>query len=590
MEAEADSCSWCFWTLLIVGGIIVWQLISWINPFPRGYKKPSRPAVRPGEQPSYSGRPVVSRSPATGEFINEENGATREEVDAALNKAVEAQKDWGKASFEERAAFLYDLMQYVVDHQEEICSVSVLDTGKTMMEAYYGEVLTTCEKLRHLITYGADALKPESRRPPFLLMFNKSARVEYYPFGVIGIIVPWNYPVHNVISAVSAAVFTGNAAVVKVSEWSNGSRIFLERMFRGLLANRGWNPDLIQLLPGYGDTGAALCSNPKINKILFIGSPQTGKLVMSAASANLTPVILELGGKDPLIVLDDAEFDHAVDVALRGVFINQGQNCIAAERVYVQRKIYDKFKDTVQKKVLALRQGAPVPKSVISKEQFVDCGAMTMPGQVDIVDRLVADAIANGASCLAGGKRPRADGENAEHIVFYPPTLLADLDPDMNIVKNEVFGPVMLLIPFDSDDHVVEMANSTPYALGCSIFSTNYSRAEALGRRIQSGMLTINDFGLSYLIQSLPFGGCKVSGFGKFNGPEGLKEFSIQKSVVTDRFPVRTKAPRFTQYPVPAAAPMVVQNAVSLLYSGSLSKKANSLVGLVTNLIATTKE
>jgi len=215
---------------------------------------------------------------------------------------------------------------------------------------------------------------------------------------------------------------------------------------------------------------------------------------------------------------------------------------------------------------------------------------MTMPRQVDIVDDLVKDAIDNGASCLAGGKRPSFEGEDAKHLVFYPPTLLADLDPNMRIVKNEVFGPVMLLIPFDSDNEVVAMANSTPYALGCSIFSTNYGRAEALGRRISSGMLTINDFGLSYLIQALPFGGCKLSGFGKFNGPEGLKEFSVQKSVVTDRFPFRTKAPRFTQYPVPSAAPLVVENAVSLLYSGSASKKLNALLGLVSNVIKTTKQ
>jgi acyl-CoA reductase-like NAD-dependent aldehyde dehydrogenase len=313
-------------------------------------------------------------------------------------------------------------------------------------------------------------------------------------------------------------VFAGNAAVVKVSEWATASRQRFDGVFRQLLARRGWSPDLVQLLPGYGDTGAALCRSPRVGKILFIGSPATGKRVMSAASAQLTPVVLELGGKDPFIVLPDAEFDHAVEVALRGVFINNGQNCLAAERLYIHRSIYDKFREEILRRARELRLGVPPCLRAAGDEQGegqVDCGAMTMPGQVEIVASLVSDALDRGARLLLGGisRLPSEQEGEERHRLFFPPTILADVTHEMRIVNEEAFGPVMLLIPFDSDAQLVEMANGTGYGLGGSIFSTDYARAERIGKQISSGMLTINDFGLGYLIQSLPFGGCKVCTF-----------------------------------------------------------------------------
>jgi len=566
-------------TLLVVA--IVYAAYQ-LNPFPKGYRKPSRKPFERKEAPvTFTGRPIPCHNPGSGEYLGDDVSATPEEVNECVRRAAVAQEDWGKASFEEREAFLYDLLQYVVDHQEEICKLSVADTGKTMMEAYYGEILTTCEKLRHLITYGRQALKSEKRSVP-LLLFLKSARVEYYPLGVIGIIIPWNYPFHNAISAVASAVFAGNAAVVKVSEWSTFSRKAYENMFQSVLAKRGYNPDLIQLLPGYGDTGGALCQCPQVNKILFIGSPQTGKRVMEAAASNLTPVILELGGKDAFIVLKDAEIDHAVEVALRGVFINQGQNCIAAERLFIEESIFQEFSDRVARVATKFRLGCPVQAKIVESKDVVDCGAMTMPGQVEKVAALVEDAISKGAKVLAGGQRV---GEKGSHKLFYPPTVLTNLNDSMLIVHEETFGPVMLLRSFKTDDEVVRLANDSEFGLGCSIFARDYKRAEAIGKRILSGMCTFNDFGISYLIQSLPFGGVKMSGFGRFNGVEGLREFSRQKSIVTDRFPIRTKAPRFTQYPIPTKAPLAVSNAVTFLYSGSLSNKLNSGIQLVKALL-----
>jgi acyl-CoA reductase-like NAD-dependent aldehyde dehydrogenase len=531
---------------------------------PRSYKLSSTEFAK--------GEVMHAINPATGEHICDVHSYTAEDVVEVVKRARVAQAEWAETSFDERRAVLADLLHTIVRNQDQICRLSMQDTGKTKMEAEYGEVLTTCEKIRHLIRNGEAALKPEGRSAP-LLLFLKKARVEYYPLGVIGIIIPWNYPFHNVASAVVAALFTGNAAVVKVSEFSLSSKDYFEELFRKVLADRGHNPDLVTLMTGGGETGAALVQSG-VDKILFIGSPQTGKRIMAGAAATLTPVILELGGKDPLIVLEDADFDHAVEVALRGVFVNCGQNCIAAERIYVSEKIFDKFEKVVAEKVNAFRQGP----AILGKCTY-DCGSMTMPRQLEIVDELVQDAVKNGAKILAGGERNQEFSEG----LFYKPTVLSNVHQNMRIVNEEAFGPVMLLIKFKSDDEVIKMANGTPYALGCSIISNDLKRAERLAKKIVSGMVTINDFGVSYLIQNLPFGGVNISGFGRFNGPEGLREFSRTKSVVTDRFPgVLTKAPRFTRYPIPDAAPALVQSAICLFYG---EENIMGKIGYAVNLV-----
>ena len=304
---------------------------------------------------------------------------------------------------------------------------------------------------------------------------------------------------------------------------------------------------------------------------------------MIAAAENLTPVILELGGKDAFIVLKDAELDHAVEVALRGVFVNQGQNCIAAERILVESEIYQEFCDKVTKIASKFRQGCPNCSIIQSADQFVDCGSMNMPIQVQKVTDLVQDALNHGARAVVGG-HVREEYKGTRKL-FFPPTILVDVTPDMRIVKEETFGPVMLIMKFSSNEEVVNLANDSAFGLGCSLFSRDYKRAELIGKQILSGMLTINDFGISYLIQTLPFGGIKMSGFGRFNGIEGLREFCRIKSVVTDRFPVRTKAPRFTSYPVPTKAPIAVSNAVIMLYSNKALDKLKAAINLVKVLI-----
>lgn len=290
-----------------------------------------------------------------------------------MTKAKEAQKLYSQTSFDQRRALLKTILAWVVDNQDKICALASRDSGKTVIDGSFGEILTTCEKLRWTISNGEQALAPEYRSPG-MIMSHKVPRVEYHPVGVMGCIVSWNYPFHNVMGPVISALMAGNASVIKCSEHVAWSTSFWQSVFDAALEIHGFDKNIVRLVNGWADAGAALVETA--DKITFIGSPEVGKLVMKHASATLTPVILELGGKDVAVVFDDADYDQVVQVSLRGTFQNAGQNCAGLERLVVQAGIYDKFVSDMEKRVADLRVGPP-----LGKEQ-VDMGAMTMYTQV----------------------------------------------------------------------------------------------------------------------------------------------------------------------------------------------------------------
>jgi acyl-CoA reductase-like NAD-dependent aldehyde dehydrogenase len=507
------------------------------------------------------------------------NVMTPVEVRAAVARAKNAQKSWGKTTFKQRGAVLASLMEYVLAHQDEIVASSCRVSGKTKLEAEFGEVLTTLEKCRYTMKYGANALKDEYRSPPALL-FLKSAKMEYHPMGVIAAIIPWNYPFHNAFSAIISAIYAGNGCCVKVSEYASASAREYEKIMRDILIKHHADPELVQFIVGDGSSGAALI-NGGVDKVLFIGSPQVGKLVMKTAADTLTPVVLELGGKDAFIITDNCDFDEACDIAMRGVFTNCGQNCVAAERIYVHAKVYDEFVSRMTRRVNALTQGPPMTG-------HYDCGAMTMARQLEIVDELVKDAKTKGARVLAGGKRNSdpacANGQ------FYMPTLIVDCTHEMKVVTDEAFGPIMAVLKFETDEQVVEMANGTDYGLSAVVFCKDYARARRLGDALVAGTIIINDFGIPYLVQDLPFGGVKISGFGKFNGPEGLRSFSNQKVIVNDRFGIRTTAPAFTKYPIPSHSFKLTQHALHFIYESNWFTSLSHAGKMLGMLISPPKE
>ena len=283
-----------------------------------------------------------------------------------------------------------------------------------------------------------------------------------------------------------------------------------------------------------------------------------GRRVLEGTSENLTPVILELGGKDPLIVCDDADLDQAVAGAMSGVFIAAGQMCLAAERVYVMDGIYDRFVSAVVKEVSALRQGDPLQGGGAQMPASVDVGAMTMPGQVDIVERLVNDALAKGAKALVGGHRDRSRPGQ-----FFQPTVLTGVTHDMEILTNECFGPVMCILRTRDDEDAIRLANDSGFGLGSTVFSKDHERARRIADRLVAGSTCINDYGLCYMANALPFGGVKQSGFGRLNGREGLRACCNIKSVLPDRFPLHLPA---KIYPVRSGDYEMVHATVNLLY------------------------
>jgi acyl-CoA reductase-like NAD-dependent aldehyde dehydrogenase len=580
----------CQWPMYLCGLAVVYLTYkTWV--VRGGRRAPSLPARDDKRTlPRGTGPKMVCTNPATGETLPDDiREYTADDVQKAYQSAAAAAKDWAKTNFAERRATLMEISDWIIENQETIIEMSVRESGKTKTEASLGEVMTSCEKIRWLVAHGEGCLATESRPVPSLLM-TKSARVEYYPLGVIGIIVPWNYPFFNIISAVVAALFSGNGAVVKPSEITSASAKPIEDMFRMILARRGHNPDLVQIVTGFSETGKALVTSG-VDKILFIGSAMVGKLVMRAASANLTPVILELGGKDPFIVFDDVNIPNVADVAIRGAFINCGQNCIAAERIYVHEAIYDKFIEEVVSRMEKTAQGP----SLIGKRRY-DFGAITMKNQAKSVENLVQDAVKKGARLVMGGHRIAEDSkheckdERADGGVYFEPTILADVTHKMEIANEETFGPVMTIIKFSNEDELIDMVNCTAYGLASSVFSGDYSRAERVGNRVVAGMCTINDFAMVPMVQSLPFGGVGHSGFGAFNGKEGLRGFSRTRSVVTDRLPFPMAAPAFLQYPVASNAKDIVKHGVRMVFGDSWTGSAVSLAKMLKEIVTSPKK
>lgn len=514
-------------------------------------------------------RTVPCHDPATLEPLGSVTAMDEAAVRAVVRRARDVQPAWGKTSFAERRAVLRAFLDYIVQNQSKICELASRDSGKTMVDAALGEVFPVCEKIRYVLDNGERDLAPEPRGSGFLM--HKKAWVEYPPLGVVGVIAPWNFPFHNIYCPVVPALFAGNAVVVKVSEHTSWSAAPLIAMLRDVLAARGHDPDLLQVVTGFGDTGAALVRSG-VDKIFFTGSPQNGAKVMATASEGLVPVVLELGGKDPMIICDDADLEHAAAQAMLGVFTACGQMCVGAERVYVFDAVYDRFLDIVKERVSKLRQGPPL------SGEIVDVGAMTMPGQLDILERLVADAVKKGAKIVTGGKR-RADAKGQ----FFEPTLLVDVDHSMDITQKEQFGPIMVVVRVRDEEHAIQLANDCPYALGSSVFSKDTRRAERLARRIRAGMTVVNDYGLAYMIQSLPFGGVGLSGFGRINGKEGLRACCNEKAMVTDR--VRLGG-GVAVYPIRKSTFGLTESAIGLIYSRGAGAKVKAAASLVKNLIA----
>jgi len=436
-------------------------------------------------------------------------------VAAAVARARTAQPAWDRLGARRRATLLRLARRVMVRDRAEILARLERETGKARFDVV-GELLGVCLDLGGLTRRAPRWLK--RRRVSTRPLFGKRGYVAYRPRGVVGIISPWNAPLNLALGDAIPALLAGNAVVIKPSELAP---LAVARACAAL--NRVLPAGVLQVVIGAGPTGAALVD--EVDLICVTGSTATGRRVMERAARRLTPVLLELGGKDPMIVCADADLDRAAAAAAWGGCLMTGQVCMSVERVYVEAPVAEAFTAKLVEHMRAIRTGAN------GAAADIDYGPFTSPRQIEIVERHVADAVARGAQVLTGGARVTTGGG-----VGFAPTVLANVDHSMVVMREETFGPIVPVMQVADVDEAVRLANDSPYGLNASVFTRDVARGIAIAERLESGNACVNECVLSAGVPALPFGGVKQSGVGtRHGGAEGLRQFCVKQALLVER-------------------------------------------------------
>jgi succinate-semialdehyde dehydrogenase/glutarate-semialdehyde dehydrogenase len=461
---------------------------------------------------------IISFDPATGEEVGRASIATSEEVSGAVKRARRAQNDWHEQGYAARKRIVMRARRIVLEELEEIALLVSRETGKPVAEAISMELAPTLDLMQFFARRTKQMLRSERLDIGQYGLMGRTSRIVYKPLGVVGIISPWNFPWAIPLGEVVMALMAGNAVVLKPSELTPLTGLKIAEVFK----RAGLPEGVLQVLTGDGRTGAALVA-AGVDKIMFTGSVATGKRVAESAAQTLTPVVLELGGKDPMIVLEDADVETAASAALWGAFSNSGQACASVERCYVHESIAQAFIKSVVEKAGTLRQSAGTTENT-------DIGAMSSERQLHIVEEHVRDAIERGANVLAGGKR-------ASHLAgsFYEPTILADVDHTMLVMREETFGPVLPVMTFKTEDEAVRLANDSVFGLTASVWTKHPRRGRKVAERLEAGTVMVNEVLYTHGIAQTPWGGMKQSGLGRTHGRLGLLELVAPQHVHVNR-------------------------------------------------------
>jgi succinate-semialdehyde dehydrogenase/glutarate-semialdehyde dehydrogenase len=508
--------------------------------------------------PRKTGNQFTVYNPANHESVGSLHAFAADEIAGAVAKARAAQADWAGTPLSARLRIIRRFQQLVCDQKDAIAAVITREAGKPLAEAISTEVLVVLDTTKFLLDTVPAFLRPEAIPHANPVMKLKSGLLCREPYGVVGIISPWNYPFSLPAVQALTALATGNAVVLKPSEFTPFSSLELKRLLR----EAGLHPDLLQVITGEGPAGAALLESP-IDKLIFTGSVATGKRVAQAAAARLLPVVLELGGKDPMIVLADANVDVASSAAVWGAFMNAGQTCLSVERCYVHESIYDAFLKSCVDKTARLQLGP-------GADPATDVGPMIHERQMHIVEGHVADALEHGAQLLAGGRPLPQLGPN-----FFAPTILAGVEHSMAIMREETFGPVLPVRSFKTEDEAIGLANDSEFGLAASIWTRDRAHGEALARRVNAGTVMVNDLIACFGISEAPHGGIKASGIGRTHGRFGLEEMVWPKYVDSDRVPGMKKLWWYGYGPV---FKNQMSGFIEVLFNGNLIKRLHGSI------------
>lgn len=462
---------------------------------------------------------IVSFNPATGEEVGRVRNNSAEDVEKAVERSRRAFEVWQKTPFSERKRIVMRAREVILEEMDEIARLISDEMGKPVAESYSVEIVPILDLMQYFARNAEKILKPRRIGIGLLGLMGRSSKIINRPLGVVAIISPWNFPLAIPLGEVVMALMAGNTVIVKPSELTPliGERI------GEIFAKAKLPKDVLQILSGDGRTGAALVEAAP-DKIMFTGSVATGKRIAEAAAKNLTPVVLELGGKDPMIVFADADLEKAASGAVWGAFSNSGQACSSVERLYVEEPVAEKFTRLIVEKTEKIRQG-------LGSEETTDIGSMSSEEQLKTVEDHVADFSRSGAEILTGGKRnPNFEG------VFFEPTVISKAKNSMRAMREETFGPTLPIATFKTEKEVIELANDTDFGLTASVWTGDLKRGKRVAEKILAGTVTVNEVLYTHGIGQTPWGGFKNSGYGRTHGREGLLELVAPQHIHVNRF------------------------------------------------------
>jgi acyl-CoA reductase-like NAD-dependent aldehyde dehydrogenase len=502
--------------------------------------------LQPHRPISQSGEGIPVENPATGEIVATVPDLSAEEIAEMAARARAAQPEWEAYGFDGRARVLVRAQKWLMDNSQRVVEAIVSETGKTWEDAQLAEIGYAANAFGFWAKQGPNYLADERIKSSQVLVKGKKLVLRYRPLGLIGVIGPWNYPLTNSFGDCIPALMAGNSVILKPSEVTPLTSMLMAEGLREC----GLPENVLQIATGRGPAGAALIEH--VDMIMFTGSTRTGLKVAEAAARRLIPASLELGGKDPMIVLSDADLERAANYATYFAMQNAGQTCISIERVYVEEPVYDEFVAKVAEKVRALRVG-----DSSGGYGTVEVGAITFPPQLETIKDHVADAVAKGAHVLAGGHEVQGAGR------FYEPTVLVDVDHTMKIMTEETFGPTLPIMKVRDADEAVRLANDSPYGLGSSVFTRDTERGEQIARRLQTGAANVNDAMINYTVLELPMGGAKASGLGSRHGAGGIRKYCSQQAIVVTKLAMKKE---LFMYPYKSRTSRMLAGLFKLLY------------------------